>query len=414
MHNNRLTLFIFCHAFILCVFTASYAAENDDQFCLKCHSGNENSTEVPVAEYQTIRESAHKDLACTTCHQNADTVPHESEIQKVDCLSCHQQAEDASGRLISHYGDSVHGRARDEQNGQDAATCVDCHGKHDIRGPNDPESMVYRLNIPLTCARCHEDNQVVLRHSIHAEKPYMEYEKSAHGKALYQDGLIQVAAVCTDCHGIHDIGAASDSLPMASLPETCGKCHVTVLHTYNESIHGRMRAAGDTASPVCIDCHGEHGIATPEQLDAPTSKANIPKTCASCHANTEMMAEHNIETNRLETYRQSYHGVAQGLGELGAANCVSCHGYHDIQPPSDPRSKVNPANMIQTCGECHPNATANFVNGKIHVDTHSKSAGFVYYLRLVLMWILGALVVVTIFWFTIDFRRKLKERRDRE
>jgi hypothetical protein len=411
--NRKIPPFIF-FAFLILFVCSVHSAENDDLFCLDCHSESGHAADVPAADYLTIRESAHKDLACTACHQNADTVPHESELKTVDCLSCHQGTEDASGRLVGHYGDSVHGRARDSQGGGDAATCVDCHGKHDIRGPEDPESMIYRLNIPLTCARCHEDNQVVLRHSIHAEKPYMEYERSAHGKALYKDGLIQVAAVCTDCHGIHDIEAASDSLPMASLPETCGKCHVTVLYTYDESIHGRMRAAGDTSSPVCIDCHGEHGISTPEQLDSPTSKANIPKTCASCHANTEMMAAHDIETNRLETYRQSYHGVAQGLGELNAANCVSCHGYHDIQPPSDPRSKVNPANMIKTCGECHSNATENFVSGKIHVDTHSKSAGFVYYLRLVLIWVVGALIVVTIFWFTIDFRRKLKERRNRE
>ena len=71
---------------------------------------------------------------------------------------------------------------------------------------------------------------------------------------------------------------------------------------------------------------------------------------------------------RIATYLASYHGLATEGGSSIAANCASCHGVHNILPSSDPRSTINPANLVKTCGQCHPGATANFAKGKIHID----------------------------------------------
>ncbi|MBN2288758.1 MAG: cytochrome c3 family protein [Candidatus Glassbacteria bacterium] len=383
-----------------------------DEKCLECHAGAGAQGGRPLADYEQAGISAHQGLGCVDCHTGAAELPHADSLGEVDCLACHASETDVRGDTIRRYSDSAHGRARARGIDKDAATCVDCHGKHDIRGVEDPRSMVSRRNIPLTCARCHENNQVVLRHDIQAEHPYLEYEQSVHGKALFKDGLLQFAAVCTDCHGVHDIQAPGDTLPMAGRPATCGKCHITVMETYRGSIHGRLRLEqGDHDSPGCVDCHGEHGIMAPESGAAPTSRANIPNTCSSCHADAGTMARYDISTDRLETYKTSFHGVAQGLGELNAANCASCHGYHEILPASDPRSKVNPANMIKTCGECHPNASSNFVSGKIHVDPRQRSAGVVYYLRNAFIWFTLAVLVILAVWTAIDFSRKLRNRK---
>jgi hypothetical protein len=37
------------------------------------------------------------------------------------------------------------------------AVCYDCHGVHDIRSPDDPESSVIQENLLSTCQRCHPD-----------------------------------------------------------------------------------------------------------------------------------------------------------------------------------------------------------------------------------------------------------------
>jgi len=49
------------------------------------------------------------------------------------------------------------------------------------------------------------------------------------------------------------------------------------------------------------------------------------------------------------------------------ANCASCHGTHNIQPSSDPRSTVNPMNLSRTCGQCHRGAGIQLASARIHV-----------------------------------------------
>ena len=130
------------------------------------------------------------------------------------------------------------------------ARCWDCHGRHNIKPVADPESTVNRRNIPVTCSRCHEDMAVVLKYNIHAESPYQEYRQSVHGRGLYDKGLVDFAAVCTDCHGVHNIqGVGTAHLP-AKDPATCGKCHRLVLEEYSRSIHGREALKGNADVPA--------------------------------------------------------------------------------------------------------------------------------------------------------------------
>jgi hypothetical protein len=57
----------------------------------------------------------------------------------------------------------------------------------------------------------------------------------------------------------------------------------------------------------------------------------------------------------------SYHGKNYRLGfPEKAAGCADCHPSHTVLPKDDPRSSVNPANLVGTCAQCHPNATPLF------------------------------------------------------
>jgi cytochrome b subunit of formate dehydrogenase len=53
-------------------------------------------------------------------------------------------------------------------------------------------------------------------------------------------------------------------------------------------------------------------------------------------------------------------------GDITVANCASCHGVHLILPSSDPKSKVHPENLENTCGECHPGISAELAAVPIH------------------------------------------------
>jgi nitrate/TMAO reductase-like tetraheme cytochrome c subunit len=388
------------------------AAEIRWNDCVGCHVELAGGHEAPRVEIEILRNSIHSKLDCIDCHSDVQkkehTVegpPHQRYPQKVDCIqSCHVRgntmgAPDFSPREI--YENSVHGRAQ-KAGIEDSATCINCHGRHNIKPKDDPESTIYRANIPRTCAVCHEDMQAVIKHNIHAEKPFQEYEQSVHGKALFRDGLIEVAAICTDCHGVHDIQAAGSSDLKARRPETCGGCHVTIFASYIKSTHGfAFLEKQNPDAPSCPDCHGEHRISIP-------SEAKIPSICSQCHAEKGLMAKYNIPVDRASTYEKSYHGVANSYGSKTVANCASCHGYHDILPPTDPDSSVHPANLATTCGKakCHPGITPDIASARIHVDVEQKSSGGAYYVRQTFLWILIGLLIVTFIWVIPDVARR--------
>jgi cytochrome b subunit of formate dehydrogenase/ribosomal protein L31 len=91
------------------------------------------------------------------------------------------------------------------------------------------------------------------------------------------------------------------------------------------------------------------------------------EVCSKCHASERLNTKYNLPQDRVKTFFESYHGLASQYGSTLAANCASCHGVHKILPSTDPRSTINPAHLVETCGKCHPGATQNFALGKIHV-----------------------------------------------
>lgn len=399
------------------LFPGTQTPSQDNAACFECHSTETLCAERLKINNENYLSSVHGRLACTDCHhltlsEKKEVPPHVKKAPPVNCTeTCHrtpQEHKPDQGPL--DYPDSVHGRSYLERGNQEVAKCWNCHTKHNIRKASDPTSTVNRRHIPLTCSVCHENMSVVVKYNIHCEQPYREYMQSIHGKALFKDGLLNLAAVCTDCHGVHNIRGAGDPHLMTKKPETCGKCHVLILDEYRGSIHGRAAAEGVVEAPLCVDCHGEHNISAPVDEAAPTSKKHIQHTCSVCHARPEIMKKYDVPEDRIESFIQSLHGIAIGLGSEAAATCTSCHGVHDIRPAEDPASKVHPAKMAQTCGQtdCHPGMPEKIAKSKIHIDTNQKKSGLPYYLQKIFLWIVFLLVVITALWFSIGFTKKSK------
>jgi hypothetical protein len=124
------------------------------------------------------------------------------------------------------------------------------------------------------------------------------------------------------------------------------------------------------------------------------------------------MSKYEIPVDRSTTYEQSYHGVASSYGSMTVANCASCHGYHDIRPPADPKSSISPANLVKTCGkpECHPGMSAKIASAKMHVNVKKKKSGSVYYLRQVFVWAFVGLLIITFIWVIPDIARRIRRR----
>jgi predicted CXXCH cytochrome family protein len=150
-------------------------------------------------------------------------------------------------------------------------------------------------------------------------------------------------------------------------------CHGEQAEQFRQSVHGSLLANGTTREgPVCNTCHGEHGIQRPSTLERTAGIARIRDTCASCHADVELMSRFGLPTDRVVSFDASFHGLALKAGSQTVANCGSCHGIHLVLPSSDPRSTVNPANLPKTCGQCHPGAGTRFQIGSVHQSEGSR------------------------------------------
>lgn len=188
--------------------------------CLACHAKKDLSTSVNGVKTSLyvdpvqFEKSIHATNTCTGCHNNLGGVPHSKVVygkelmQQVNnrCASCHV----AAGK---GYSQSAH--AEQTAIGNNAATCMDCHGSHQILKNNDPASPVYRLNVPTTCTVCHQGNvKEAYNYSFHGTSVGLGYKKSA---------------TCVDCHGSHLIlgpGNPKSTVNKQNVPQTCAQCHL--------------------------------------------------------------------------------------------------------------------------------------------------------------------------------------------
>ena len=388
--------------------------------CLACHNDATLSHEVNGktvslhVDPQAFKDSIHGSMfTCVDCHTDVKSSLHETPPQRITCATCHSGEQAA-------YERSFHAKAVKGGN-NNAATCVDCHGSpHELLPASDPKSRVHHSNIPATCGSCHSQKFVMDGSGLRVQT-VASYEQSVHGHAIANGS--EKAAVCTDCHGTHEILDARDSkspIFKFNVPLTCGKCHDQISKEFQQSIHGQAIAKANWQAPVCTDCHGIHSIKAHTDPNSPVSAQNVAQaTCARCHEGMRLSQEFGVEGRRETTYLASYHGLASRGGSQVVANCASCHGTHSIFPSSDPRSTIHRSNLARTCGQCHPGVTEKFTAAKVHVDAPlsadigSKAVRWIrkMYLALIFMVIGGMLAHNFIIWRAKAIaRRKLEHR----
>ncbi|HET7441575.1 MAG TPA: cytochrome b/b6 domain-containing protein [Terriglobales bacterium] len=422
-NRRRPTQYLIIVAALCVLLSAAWAAArqapkptNDE--CLACHNDSSLTTDIngkTVSRYvnaDAFKNSIHGGMfACVDCHTDVKTSPHETTPAKITCANCHADEQAA-------YDRSFHAQAHKSGDGA-AATCTDCHGSpHELLPASDPKSRVNHVNIPATCGRCH-GQKFVMEASGHSAQPFLSYEQSVHGRAVAAGS--EKAAVCTDCHGTHEILQAKDpksSIFKFNVPATCAKCHKPVEQEFTQSIHGQAIARGNWLAPVCTDCHGIHSIKNHLDPNSSVAAQNLAGvTCARCHEGMRLSQEFGVAGRRTTTYLASYHGLASKLGSQIVANCASCHGVHNILPSSDPRSTINRANLVKTCGQCHPGVTEKFALSKVHVDAPlSADIGSVavrwirkFYLSMIAVVIGGMVLHNFLIW-----RKKAALRRDEQ
>lgn len=377
-----------CILFLLASLSITAQAQTD---CLSCHGDptaqDANGHTIGV-DTGAFHASIHGSLQCTACHTSVTGYPHTGHPEEVKCATCH--ADEASGLVGSVHEHST------------SQPCTTCHGAaHNTLPKDNPKSAVYPLNIPATCGKCHGDAKMATQH--HLSNVYPQYVDSIHGYALSKEGLL-VAANCSSCHGSHHILSHTDPqspIYRTNIPKTCGTCHAGILTEYSAGVHGHALATeianpeghATLHAPVCTDCHTAHAINTP-------SNAQSTPLCGSCHQ------------AQLTTYRDTFHSQVSSLGSyVEVARCSDCHGEHEILPASDPRSPVNSANLVKTCGRCHQGANAGFVKYQPHANDHNRRMNPVlYYIRLFMVLLITGVMTFFLIHSLLWLIRSLVEK----
>jgi nitrate/TMAO reductase-like tetraheme cytochrome c subunit len=218
--------------------------------CADCHSAHEiRSAKDPASPTYVLNLPS----TCGRCHGNADVI---------------RKGHIAIGNVVTLYQDSIHAKALNKSGLVVAPTCKTCHGMHDVRRASDPESKVFRTNVPGTCGGCHEGVEHL-------------YGAGIHGAAVRRGN--PRAPVCTDCHTAHHIQEATQEAWRLDVVRECGTCHRESLTTYHDTYHGQVSSLGFSRIATCADCHRAHDIFPASDPRSTVSSLKRAQTCRQCH-----------------------------------------------------------------------------------------------------------------------------------
>jgi len=213
-----------------------------------------------------------------------------------------------------------------------------------------------KKDLPAFCGRCHSDPSYIRRFRPDARIDQEEqYWTSRHGIALAA-GDTNVA-VCTDCHGAHDIRAItnpSSRVYPTRVAETCAHCHSDAerMAPYSQdngqplptdqyalwrhSVHARsMFERDDLSAPTCNDCHGNHGA-------APPGVESVTYVCGQCHGREAQLFRSSPKEKAF-----ARHNVY--LEDAGDEGCAACHDSEE------PQASFTELSRFIECSTCHGN-----------------------------------------------------------
>lgn len=258
------------------------------------------------------------------------------------CLTCHRTLTDKKLRVVAEeYEHSVH---RDERIG-----CVACHKGNPldptVQSHDKTAGFVVRpthQQMSAICGGCHEDPTFVRRFNARLGVDQRKlYDLSRHGKIAGAGD--QNSPTCTSCHGSHAILPVDSPNALANrrqVKDLCAKCHAdkeymkpyglptAQTEKWQKSVHGKAFAEGHEKAPTCTGCHSPHAGTLP-------GTATVAALCDRCHQ------------DERDLFLKSPHSRA--FRKLGLADCVPCHGEHDVGRSS----WLSGMTPDSSCSKCH-------------------------------------------------------------
>src|SRR4030066_135638 len=254
-----------------------------------------------------------------------------------DCLMCHDDDSftmEKNGKEISiHVSESKFGSSSHSK-----LKCISCHTNFDAEEIPHSENLT-----PKACGDCHQKQ--IVKHLFHPRI------LKATGKEKEKD------INCINCHDYHyakDPSAEGGKWSVENLPESCGQCHTEIKDKYLVSEHYSAFKEGMLGAPNCLHCHKNPIARVHSTEDTVSVKISQERLCLSCHLDSpEVRARTSPSAGFITMYEKSVHGSQLNSGNPKAANCVDCHGSHNVHKSDTKDSPTFKGNIPTTCGQCH-------------------------------------------------------------
>jgi predicted CxxxxCH...CXXCH cytochrome family protein len=339
--------------------------------CQRCHGDDYQGGAVGVGCSQaSCHASSDGPLACTTCHHDDATPPTPRpttgahQAHALYCDACHQVPQGpadvpthASGdaSAVIHFSglaanagaaptwDPVTRRCSDTYchgalsppwiDNPPHIQCDGCHGK-------PPATHAPWSRVADSCGTCHPV----------PSDPLLPIPSDSR----HLNGVLELWANCTACHGANDHASPPLSLDGSTDPTTRG------VGAHERHLDGTL--PGRISAPLsCTTCHDvPQSVTEPGHYGAPQTPVTLPfggaydpgsMACTVwCHWNKAVDGGAPIWTD------------ASG----GARACDACHDF----PPTTTRSGMNHpkvAPFLQVCESCHPFGPQTHVDGMVEL-----------------------------------------------
>lgn len=301
---------------------------------------------------------------CTDCHTAHEVLPLTDPKSSINRANVAKTCQKCHGRIEQVHQKVIRGELWEKEPNKVPA-CVDCHRPHEIRQQFYDQGIADK-----ECMQCHGKKNLTGTRDGQTVSMYVDTTETQH--SIHKDKQ------CAQCH----TGATPDhpSRPCATTISQvdCSICHSEVVTTYQTSVHGTLYERGDPDAPYCTTCHGTHGVKEHKDAESPTFPTNVPDLCADCHGENGRATRRyaNGDRNVVAEYKHGTHGV--GLIQSGlvvTAMCTDCHTPHHELPKTNPQSTVYHDNIPTTCAKCHNGIYEQFsqsIHSALVNDTDKK------------------------------------------
>ena len=241
---------------------------------------------------------------------------------------------------------------------------------------------------PFDCAGCHEHPEIMTATGENRPDLFVQHSTIA--------ASVHSSFTCVSCHSqlTGSMHAKRDAAR-----ESCATCHTQEARMLADGAHANSKLM---PALTCVSCHGNHAILP---TDSPEFRTRMTEECSMCH--TEM---------GKRFFGGNPFGMETHLGRSDVATCWDCHRAHMVLPVSDPRSPVNPANILSTCRRCHHNAPPNFADIEVHVassplPTDPRLRAVTLYMLLLLIGTFGFFGYHTVLQIQHELRKRAGQSR---